>query len=138
MLDTKVVIEELPTGGDDNAERRIFSSKGEMAQILNRTIESCKHLVYWDLNTALSGQERGHHYHARKVEHFYILTGEMELLLEDLDTPAVKILVLKAGTKLTISPRTAHAFRARVYSQALEYSSEPYDPSDTYPHKVAV
>jgi mannose-6-phosphate isomerase-like protein (cupin superfamily) len=136
MLEAKVNIEELPLGGDDYSERRFFSNKGEMAQILNRANETFKLLVYWDLDSARNGQERGHHYHARKTEYFYILSGEIELYVEDLETSEKKTLVLKAGSRLTISPRVAHAFRSLTYSQVLEYSPEPYDPSDTHPYKV--
>jgi dTDP-4-dehydrorhamnose 3,5-epimerase-like enzyme len=136
MLEAKVTIEQLPMVGDDHSERRFFSNKGEMAQILNRRNETFKHLVYWDLDYVRNGQERGHHYHVRKTEHFYILAGEIELYLEDLETSERKTLVLNAGNRLAINPRVAHAFRSRTYSQVLEYSPEPYDPSDTHPYKV--
>jgi mannose-6-phosphate isomerase-like protein (cupin superfamily) len=138
MLETKVIIEDLPMGGDDNLERRIFSEKGEMVQILNRPYEAFKHLVYWELDSTNSGQERGHHSHERKIEHYYVFTGELELLLKDVESFVSKKLVVKAGNRLAISPRVAHAFRSLTYSQVLEYSPEPYDPSDTHPYKVVV
>ncbi len=138
MLEKKVFIEELPLGGDDSQERRIFSPKGEMAQILNRANETFKQLVYWDLDSARSGQDRGHHYHRRKVERFYVLTGELELLVTDLESSSSKKLFVKAGNRLTIHPMVAHAFRSLTYSQVLEYFPEPYDPSDTHPHRVIV
>ncbi len=31
MFDKKVIIEQLPIGGNNNLERRIFSEKGELA-----------------------------------------------------------------------------------------------------------
>jgi mannose-6-phosphate isomerase-like protein (cupin superfamily) len=138
MVEKKVVIEDLPVGGEDNLERRIFSPKGEMAQILNRPDEAFKQLVYWDLDSTQSGQERGHHYHERKVEHFYVLTGELELWVRDLESSVSKKHFVKAGNRLTIHPRVAHAFRSLTYSQVLEYFPEPYDPSDTHPYKVIV
>jgi mannose-6-phosphate isomerase-like protein (cupin superfamily) len=136
MLEAKVTVEELPIGGDDHSERRFFSIKGEMAQILNRANETFKHLVYWDLDSVQNGQERGHHYHASKTERYYILSGEIELRLQDLETSERKTLLLKAGSRVVISPRVAHAFRSRTYSQVLEYSPEPYDPTDTHPYEV--
>ena len=138
MLETKVVVEKLPVGGNDNLERRIFSEKGEMAQILNRTDEAFKNLVYWELDSARTGQERGHHYHERSTERFYVLTGELELSLKDIETLASKRLKVKAGNRVIISPRVAHAFRSLMYSQVLEYSPDPYDPTDTTPYKVAI
>ena len=138
MLETKVIIEDLPVEGGNNLERRTFSEKGEMVQILNRPNEAFKHLVYWELDSTKSGQERGHHYHERKIEHYYIITGELELSLKDLESSVCKKLVVKPGNRLAISPRVAHAFRSLAYSQVLEYSPEPYDPSDTHPYKVVV
>lgn len=137
-ISTKVFIEDLPVGGDDKLERRVFSAKGEMAQILNRDNQAFKHLVYWELDSVRSGQERGHHYHEEKIEHFYVLAGELELLLKDLERSGSKKIIVKAGNRLDISPRVAHAFRSHTYSQVLEYSPEPYDPSDTHSYKVIV
>lgn len=54
MLKTKVIIDPLPMTGDDHVERRLFSAKGEMAQILNRATEAYRHLVYWDLDSPKS------------------------------------------------------------------------------------
>ena len=133
MLERKVIIEELPMEGNDSNERRIFSAKGEMAQILNRTDEAFKNLVYWELDSTKTGQERGHHYHDKKTERFYILTGELELLVKELESSSSKKLIVKAGNRLTIAPRVAHAFRSLMYAQVLEYSPDPYDPTDTYP-----
>jgi mannose-6-phosphate isomerase-like protein (cupin superfamily) len=138
MLGVKVTVEDLPVGGDDKLERRIFSEKGEMAQILNRSDQAFKQLVYWELDSTKSGQERGHHYHEKKIEHFYVLTGDLELSLRDLESSDSQKILLKAGNRVNISPRVAHAFRSFKYSQVLEYSSEPYDPSDTHSYKVLV
>jgi mannose-6-phosphate isomerase-like protein (cupin superfamily) len=138
MIGIEVIIEDLPMSGDDNLERRILSEKGEMAQILNRTDQVFKQLVYWELDSAKSGQERGHHYHEKKIEHFYVLTGELELSIKELESSVSKKLLVKAGNRLDISPRVAHAFRSLTYAQVLEYSPEPYDPSDTYSYKVIV
>jgi len=138
MLDKKVVIEQLPMGGNNSLERRIFSEKGEMAQILNRTDEVFRQLVYWELDSTNSDQERGHHCHERRIERIYVLTGELELLLKDIDSSDSKKVIIKAGNRVTIGPRVAHAYRSLMYSQVLEYSPEPYDPIDTYPHKVVI
>ena len=138
MLKNRVIIDPLPLTGDNQPERRLFSSKGEMAQILNRAAETYRHLVYWDLDSTKSGEERGHHYHEKKTENFYVLTGEFDLLIHDLETDHKGVYVVKAGDRLQIAPRIAHAFRSRVYSQALEYSNEPYDATDTHPFKVSI
>ncbi len=131
-----LTITKLPPEGGDEAERRFFSAKGEMAQILNRPHECYRHLVYWDLDTPRSGQERGHHYHGRKVEFFYVLSGSLELMLKDLGTGETMTVPVEAGERISIQPNVAHAFRSRTYSQVLEYSPDPYDPTDTHPYKI--
>ena len=133
MLKNRVIIDPLPLTGDNQPERRLFSSKGKMAQILNRAAETYRHL-----DSTKSGEERGHHYHEKKTENFYVLTGEFDLLVHNLETGRKKIYLVKAGDRLQIAPRIAHAFRSKTYSQALEYSSEPYDPTDTHPFKVSI
>jgi dTDP-4-dehydrorhamnose 3,5-epimerase-like enzyme len=138
MLKNKVIIDPLLLSGNDHSERRFFSAKGEMAQILNRTTETFRHLVYWDLDSTKSGEERGHHYHGKKTENFYVLTGEFDLLIHDMETGHKEVLVVKAGDRLQIAPRIAHAFRSRTYSQAIEYSDDTYDPTDTYLYKVSI
>jgi mannose-6-phosphate isomerase-like protein (cupin superfamily) len=136
MLESKITIETLPPEGDHDAERRFVSPKGEMAQILNRPDEPYYHLVYWDLDTPTSGQQRGHHYHAKKVECFYILTGKLEFMLETLDKTERLVIPVEAGQRITLQPGVAHAFRSNGYAQVLEYSPAAYDPTDTYPHPV--
>lgn len=127
----RVRIETLPTGGADHEERRLFSKKGEMAQILNRQGDACRHLVYWDLDSPKTQQERGQHYHLRKTEQYYILTGELELRVMDPETKARETFPVKAGQRITVNPKIAHAFRSLNYAQVLEYAPASYDPTDT-------
>ncbi len=138
MLNKKVIIEQLPVGGDHSLERRIFSGKGEMAQILNRTDEAFRRLVYWELDSTNSDQERGHHCHERRIERIYVLTGELKLLLKDTKSSDNNKMIIKAGDRVMIGPGVAHAYRSLMYSQVLEYSPEPYDPIDTYPYTVVI
>jgi len=137
MLKSKFTVTTLSPEGDDHAERRFFSSKGEMAQFLNRGNEGYKHLVYWDLDTSRTGAERGHHYHTRKVEFFYVLSGKLELMLKDLETGEAMTVPVEGGQRITLEQNVAHAFRSQGYAQVLEYSPNPYDPTDTYPYKIA-
>lgn len=130
-MEGKVSVRDLPPGGSDAEERKIISAKGEMAQILNRPGESFRHLVYWDLDSARSGQARGNHYHLRKTERYYVIRGKLTLLLEDTATRRKEKVAISAGQFVTVAPRVAHAFVSSEYSQVLEISPDPYDPSDT-------
>ena len=136
MNDRDVTIEPLPAGGDDSSERRLFSAKGEMAQILNRPGEAFHHLVYWDLDSPSTGLERGHHLHARKTDRLYVIRGELLLAAEDPATRERRVLRAPAGSRIMIAPGIAHAFRSTGPAQVLEYSPAVYDPSDTRPHRI--
>lgn len=131
-----MTIEELPVGGSDAEERRLVSAKGEMAQILNRADFCLRHLVYWDLDSAKSGQCRGNHYHLKKTERYYVITGQLELLLFDTAASQGEIIRVSGGDRITVPPRVAHVFRSLVYSQVLEFSPDIYDPGDTKPFDV--
>ena len=134
----KVTVDELPVGGSDSQERRIISAKGEMAQILNRAEESFQHLVYWDLDSAKSAQTRGNHYHLRKTERYYVISGRLELLLEDVASLQQVKIVLSAGNCITVQPNVAHAFISIARAQVLEFSPVPYDPADTKVYDLVV
>jgi len=136
MLGSKVIIESLPIGGPDEAERRIYSEKGEMAQIINREGDSFRQIVYWDIDSPRSGVDRGHHYHQKKTDRLYVISGEVELLLEDPQTGERATVKLDTGDRVLIAPGIAHAVRSLTYAQVLEYALDPYDPADTYPYKL--
>ncbi len=138
IFNGRVRIESLPVGGPDEAERRIFSDKGEMAQIVNRRGEAFRQIVYWDIDSARTGVDRGHHYHRKKTDRMYVISGEVELLLEDPQTGAQGRAILRAGERVQILPGIAHAVRSRIKSQVLEYSPDTYDPADTYPYRVGI
>jgi len=117
--------------GADPEERRIISTKGEMAQILNRAGECFRHLVYWDLDSGKNKQARGNHYHLCKTERYYVLSGRLELFLEDVKSLQNEKIQLSAGNRITLHPFVAHAFMSLTYAQVLEFSPAPYDPGDT-------
>ena len=135
MLKDKIQIVSLPIGGRDEAERRVFSPKGELAQIVNGTA-AVRHLVYWDLDSPRSGQTRGSHYHRIKTEVCYVLTGEIEVTAVDRETSEREVITARAGDRITVDPGVAHSYRSKGYAQALELLPTPYDPEDTIPLAV--
>lgn len=135
LLKDKIRIVSLPIGGPDEAERRVFSPKGELAQIVNGTT-AVRHLVYWDLDSPRSGQTRGSHYHKSKTEECYVLTGEIEVTAVDQETEERAILTIRGGDRVSIAPGVAHSYRSKGYAQALELLPNPYDSTDTIPFAV--
>ncbi|MFC1454350.1 cupin domain-containing protein, partial [Verrucomicrobiota bacterium] len=73
----------------------------------------------------------GNHYHLRKTERYYVISGRLELLLEDVASLQQGKIVLSAGSCITVQPHVAHAFISISPAQVLEFSPVPYDPADT-------
>lgn len=135
MLRDKIRIRHLPVDGAESDERRLFSPKGELAQIVNGSM-TIKHLVYWDLDSPKSGQTRGDHYHINKTEECYVLTGELDITVCDRDTMEQVTLPAVAGDRITIEAGVAHSYCSRGYVQVLELLPTPYDATDTAAFKL--
>ena len=80
---------------------------------------------------------RGNHWHELKTEYFYVVSGRLRAVFEDLDTGERLDTELETGTTVTIAPRVAHAFKGLERSQALECSPFEFDASDAYAKAVA-
>lgn len=78
------------------------------------------------------GAWRGNHFHEKKTEYFYVISGRLRGVFEHLDTGEALDTELEAGTTLVIEPRVAHAFKGLERSQALECSPHEFDASDAY------
>lgn len=75
--------------------------------------------------TLTKGWQGSKHYHKRKTETFYVLTGFIRLELDSL------VLFLSYGSSVTIPPRTLHRFAGMENSQIIEFSTT-HDDDDTY------
>ena len=79
---------------------------------------------------------RGNHWHEQKTEYFYVISGRLRAVFEDLDTGETLEAELESGTTLVIQPRCAHAFKGLERSQALECSPHEFDATDAHPKVV--
>lgn len=85
------------------------------------------------------GQVRGNHYHENAFEVFGIVSGVLEVVLEDVRSHERFEVQLNSDdhlfTRLTIGPYVAHAFRnTSQRAILLNYSSEQYRPVGTDRH----
>ena len=80
---------------------------------------------------------RGNHWHEKKTEYFYVISGRLRGVFEDLDSGERLDTELETGTTVVIAPRVAHAFVGLERSQALECSPFEFDAADAYPRNVA-
>ena len=82
------------------------------------------------------GRWRGNHWHEQKTEYFYVISGRLRGVFEDLDTGETLDATLEEGTTIVIRPRCAHAFLGLERSQALESSPLEFDAGDAFPKQV--
>lgn len=111
---------------------RLAGPKGEMV-VLADTGQIIRHLAYLEF---IPERRRGDHYHKLRLEHFYLISGNLSLLLEEIATGAKATIDLVPGDFAIIHPGIAHTFLPRSAGQGLEFAAEPFDLSDVYPHPI--
>ncbi len=79
MLD-KVLIERLPASKDVIGAKRWEEERGEFVQISCK--EEIRHLALFEIKKGFS---RGNHYHEKKEEIFYMVSGKMKATFLDMD-----------------------------------------------------
>ncbi|MBW1695510.1 MAG: WxcM-like domain-containing protein [Deltaproteobacteria bacterium] len=123
----KITIQKLMITDKFMRQKRLLQDRGELALIEDG--KSFRHLGYFSLKKG-SGYTRGNHYHLKKTEHFYIISGKLRIQLVDLDTGKKSNVWLQAGHRVEIHPRCAHRFIADEDAQVIEYYDTTYDPED--------
>ncbi len=111
----------VTTGG------RILLPAGEFTQVLNGETARFVALLEFKVGPGLS---RGNHYHERKTESLYVVSGRLAARFADLDTGERFERELAAGDLVTVAPRLAHTYRALEPALAVELSPTPFDPAD--------
>ena len=124
---TLPVVEPGPTGSE-SALKRIILLQGELAQF-HDSDEGVSYIASIELK---AGTFRGNHYHEKKREYIYIISGEILLAVEDLETGATERLDLNGGDLILIQPRVVHALQVKRDGLAVEFSTDRFDPKDTY------
>ena len=127
MLKDKVKIEALPITKDFLREKRLLQERGEL--VLLADDEEIRHITFFTLNPG-PNYFRGGHYHKKKIEKFYIVSGKLRILLVDVETQENDVIHVTAGQKVTIYPMCAHKFQAITPAQVIEYYATSYDPDD--------
>ncbi len=123
----KIEIEELPVTDEFVRQKRLIQDRGELALIEDG--KPFQHLGYFSLKKG-KGYYRGGHYHRKKVEHFYVVSGRILVRFVDLDSGERSQVFLEEGQRVTIYPNCAHRFEAEKEAQVIEYYNSIYDPED--------
>lgn len=128
----KIKIEVLPITDEFLRQKRLIQERGEL--VLIEDGREFKHLGYFSLKKG-KGFYRGGHFHKRKVEHFYIISGRLRIQLVDLESGERSEVILSAGQCVVIYPQCAHKFIAEEDAQVIEYYDELYDADDDLPYE---
>ena len=127
MLKNKYAVETLPISDAFLREKRLIQSRGEL--VLLSDGEEIRHITFFTLNPG-HGYFRGGHFHKKKSEKFYIVSGKARLSLADVEDGESSTIELIPGQRVTIYPMCAHKFKAITVTQVIEYYSKPFDLSD--------
>ena len=111
---------------------RLQSPRGEMAVLTDGTTP-LRHLSYLELRPAML---RGNHFHKLRHEFFYLIHGELTLVLSDIDTGERASRQMRAGDLAYITPGIAHVLNPTTPGHSVEYAAEPFDLTDVYPHQL--
>jgi dTDP-4-dehydrorhamnose 3,5-epimerase-like enzyme len=74
-----------------------------------------------------AGQVRGGHYHKETRELFYIIDGEIEISIQDLNGNTLNNCIVSGGTILEIEPFEVHTFTCHTKSRWINVLSLKID-----------
>lgn len=127
ITSAKYKIETLPVTNESRREKRLTQERGEL--VLLSDGEEIRHITFFTLLPG-PGFFRGGHYHRKKTEKFYIVSGKVQLFLVDVETKESEVLELEAGRRVILQPMCAHKFAAISPVQVIEYYSTVFDVED--------
>ncbi len=123
----KIYLEMLPATSQIDGAKRWDDEKGEFAQICYQ--EEARHIAFFTLK---AGFWRGKHYHEKKDEVFYVISGRIRAVFVDVDSKERQDLELVRGHRLRVGVHCWHVFYGIEDSSVVEYSPQDYDKTDAY------
>jgi len=123
----KVIIERIPKRKNREGAKRWIEKRGEFVQISFR--ETIGHLAFFEIKKGFS---RGSHYHKKKEEVFYVVTGSIRAVFIDMENGMKKTYILKKGYKVRVKTLCGHTFYGIEDALVVEYSPQFYDKNDSY------
>jgi mannose-6-phosphate isomerase-like protein (cupin superfamily) len=106
--------------------KRLMLPQGELAQVHDGE----PGIRYLACIALLPGAIRGNHYHKIKNEYLYIISGRVQLVVQDLASGQRESMSLESGDLVFIPVSIAHAFRTLEQGQGIEFSTAEFDRSD--------
>ncbi len=128
-------IAQLKKFDDDRGSLIVFLKESELDDAKKRFGQ-----IYF-VTFKKKGMIRGNHYHKKWHEWFGIITGKVEVCLEDVRTKKRVIFNLSANhgkyIRLEISPFIAHSFKSLTeYAALLNYADGEWSKKDNFDYKL--
>lgn len=121
-----------PAGAGTPVCKRLLLPQGELAHFYDGE-EGFRYAAVIELRP---GTLRGNHYHQQKQETVYLISGEMNLALEEVATGTRETIKLAPGDLVTIPAGVAHAMQPTAPGYAVEISPVRFQPEDTFKRSV--
>ncbi|MCX8022424.1 MAG: cupin domain-containing protein [Syntrophorhabdaceae bacterium] len=122
-----VVVERLPNTKDIDGAKWWIEERGMFAQIAYR--EEIRHLAFFEIK---KGYFRGSHYHKKKEETFFVISGKIRALFRDIEGDLREEHILSRGDRVRVKTGCGHIFYALEDVLVVEYSPQIYEKEDTY------
>lgn len=137
FLSGKVIRRSLPVirgrpGIDAPRVKRLLLPQGELAQVYDEQ-PGIQYLAYIELSKEAI---RGNHYHKRKNEFIYIITGSILLQIQEVSTGERASIEAGVGDLVFIPVGIAHCFKTIESGHAIEFSVEAFDAADIFSHPI--
>jgi mannose-6-phosphate isomerase-like protein (cupin superfamily) len=115
-----------PPPADASGPKRLSLAQGELANFYDSP-EGIRYIAFLELR---AGGIRGNHFHRVKVEHVYLFSGRLKVLLKDGPEGEIASLDLVAGDLVRIQPGVAHAFKPMEAGFGVEFSPNLFNGED--------
>ena len=122
----------MPLGPDMPVLKRLTLSQGGLAQFHDSDVP----IHYIAALELVRGSVRGNHSHRIKEEHVYVMQGELELIVQEVESGERAQVRIRTGDLAIIEPGVAHAFRVIHEGTAIEFAPTRFDPSDVHRHAL--
>lgn len=112
--------------------KRLLLAQGELANFYDHP-EGIRYLAFLELRV---GGIRGNHFHRKKLEHLYLVSGRLLLGVKEDENSELISIQMQAGDLVSIEPGICHALEPEEAGEAIEFSPRLFDVADIY--KVCV
>ena len=115
-----------PPPAEATGPKRLHLAQGELANFYNGE-PGMRYLAFMELRV---GAIRGNHFHRKKEEWVYLISGRLLLVVQEVEASRPISIDLVAGDLVTIATGVAHALNPLEPGHGVEFSPALFDPAD--------